>query len=110
MSKPIYIGMKGRVMAVDRQTGKAVWETHLSGSGMVNLVWDEGLLFAHTKGELYCVEPSAGRVLWKNDLPGMGYGMGTLASPTMTGGGDQQALVRKVIEDQQRAAAAGAAG
>ena len=107
----VYLGMKGSVMAIDRKNGSIVWETKLSGSGMVNVVWDDGLLLAHTRGELYAVVPENGRIAWKNDLPGKGYGMGTFASPTLSSG-DQQAMVMEIIQAQQRSAAAsgGAAG
>ena len=104
--KAIYLGMAGNVVAIERKTGELLWQTELGGRGMVNLVWDDGLLMAHTKGELFCVAPDDGRIVWKNGLSGMGYGMGTFASPTV-GGGDQQAMIMKVIAKQQQQAAAG---
>lgn len=105
----IYLGMKGSVMAIERSSGQTTWETKLNGSGMVNVVWDEGLLFAHTRGELYCVAPHDGKILWKNELPGKGYGMGTFASPSLKSG-DQQAMLMQLIQQQQQAAAASGAG
>lgn len=104
----IYLGMAGKVTAIERKTGELLWQTRLDGRGMVNVVWDDGLLMAHTKGELFCLAPEDGRIVWKNGLSGMGYGMGTFASPTMSGG-DQQAMIMKVIAQKQAAAASGGA-
>lgn len=76
----IFIGVKGRAMAVFRRTGQIVWETHLKSSGFVNLVRDGEDLLATTAGEIFCLDPGTGRIRWSNPLRGMGFGLVTIAS------------------------------
>ena len=35
---PIYIGLKGAVLALDRDSGQIVWRTELKGRDFVNVV------------------------------------------------------------------------
>lgn len=83
----IYLGIKGRVVALERNSGQKMWETQLKVKGLtdgfVNVVFDDDALFAHSGGELFCLDPVSGKLRWHNDLPGLGYGMATFASPTL---------------------------
>ena len=98
-----HIGVKGRVLAVDRDTGLLSWETRLKGSGFVNVTMEGDIVLAATRGELWGIDPKEGRILWHNGLPGMGLGHVTFASSP-----DKNLAVITAAIEQQQAAAAGA--
>lgn len=76
----LYVGIKGRVVALDRATGDIVWSTTLvSGTTLVPLVMDGRRLFALSGGEVTCLDPATGDVLWHNGLKGYGSGFATFA-------------------------------
>ena len=82
---PLYLGIKGHVIAVDRATGQERWRTKLSGvrmrtSDFVYLHRDGDDLFATFSGELFCLDPRSGTVRWHNQLTGLGTGIVTLAT------------------------------
>ena len=76
----LYVGIKGRVLAVNRDTGVIAWEARLKGSQMVTIHVDGDRLFAATKGEIFCLNPVSGGQLWQNSLPGMGLDLICLAT------------------------------
>ena len=75
----LVIGLKGTVVAVDRETGNTLWSTHLKGSGFVTVAVEQGAIFAATSGRLYRLEPTSGHVRWTNELPGLGFGLVSIA-------------------------------
>lgn len=103
MENRVYLGVKGRVAAIDRSSGELLWKTHLKGSGFVNVAFDAGMVLAHTRGELFALEPGSGQILWRNGLAGLGYGYITMTSPSM--GTNQQAatLVQQLLSEQENA-------
>ena len=104
--KTLYIGIKGRVVCIDRSSGRTVWETHLASSQFVNVQTHDGELLAGTRGELYCLDPETGEIKWHNGLPGMGWGIMSVA-----GDHDNSAAVQEVIQCQrQRQASSSGAG
>ena len=97
----LFIGINGTVLAIDRTTGRTVWETPLQRGDFVNVVLDGGELYAATRGELYRLDPATGEVLWNNGLKGKGYGPIAIAqSPDGNWG---------TIEEKRRRDAAAAA-
>jgi hypothetical protein len=102
----LYLGTKGSVAAIDRETGERLWTTHLKGAQFVSLLIDGDSVIAHTGGHLYRVEAESGRILWENELKGLGYGFGTLASASATSGDGQ---VGAQIAAQAAASAASSA-
>jgi outer membrane protein assembly factor BamB len=82
----LFVGIKGRILALDRNTGKIIWETTLKwaslGDFFVNVFFDRGNVLAHTGGTLFCLDAVSGRIRWENPLTGYGYGIATLASVT----------------------------
>ena len=100
----IHVGIKGKVVALDRATGAIVWQTPLKGGDFVNVVLDGDDLFATTKGEVFCLEPADGRIRWKNPLKGFGLGLATIAS------GISSAPAMAQYRRNQQAASADAAG
>ena len=75
----LVIGVKGTVVAVDRETGNTLWSTHLKGSGFVTVAVENGAIFAATHGHLYRLEPTSGHVRWTNELPKLGFGLVSIA-------------------------------
>jgi outer membrane protein assembly factor BamB len=101
---PIYIGLKGAVLALDRDSGQIVWRTELKGSDFVNVVLQGGDLFAASRGELYRLNPATGDLIWGNTLPGLGWGIVTVA-----GGAQAPAAAEKKRRDDAAAASSTAA-
>ena len=95
-----FIGIRGTVLALERATGREVWQTPLKGSYFTNLVVEKGALLAATRGELFCLDVVTGQVLWNNPLRGMGYGIVTFASSPNVAAAQQQ------TEDEEAASAA----
>ena len=102
-STAVFVGIGGAVVALDRATGQEVWRAKLS-SDFVNVVLDEGELYAATKGELFCMDPTSGQVRWHNPLKGLGRGLVTIASP----GGGSAVVVREKRRREEAAAASAA--
>ncbi len=102
----MHIGIHGTVLALDRATGLEIWRTPLKGDDFVNLVLDDGVLYAATKGEMFALDAENGRVLWNNPLKGLGWGLVSIASR------DQSTVLlrQKKRRDEQAAATTGAAG
>jgi outer membrane protein assembly factor BamB len=101
--KTLYIGIKGRVVCIDRASGRTVWETHLAGSQFVNVQTHDGELLAGTRGELYCLDPESGEIKWHNGLPGMGWGIMSVAGDH----DNSAAAAQEVIQRQRQAASSG---
>jgi outer membrane protein assembly factor BamB len=101
----VFIGIKGRVLAIDRATGQEVWRTPLKGGDFVNVVIEDGELYAATKGELFRLDPATGAILWQNGLQGLGRDLITIASSGARGA----AVIREKRRRDEAATAIGAA-
>jgi outer membrane protein assembly factor BamB len=102
----LFVGIRGRVVALDRYTGDEVWRVQF-GSDYLTVFWDGEALFAATAGEIWRMEPDTGDLLWHNKMRGLGQGLVSLASTHAPGGSDPS------VEHYRRltqAAAASAAG
>ena len=83
----VHVGLKGHVVALDRDTGAEVWRTALKGVRMkmydfVGLHRDGDRLYASYSGEVYCLDPETGEVRWHNQLRGLGTGIASVLGPT----------------------------
>ncbi len=105
----IFVGIKGSVLALDRSTGAQVWATHLKGSDFVNVVLDDGKIFASCYGEIFCLDPLTGAGIWHNPLKGFGTGLATIATQENGHCGVPPVLSEKHRRDEAAAAAAAAA-
>jgi outer membrane protein assembly factor BamB len=85
-SSAIFIGIRGGVVALDRETGRKLWKAGLKGSDFVNLMLDSDRVIAATKGEVFCLDAANGEVLWRNELPGEGWGLITIATASGSSG------------------------
>lgn len=99
-SKYVFVGIRGTVVALDKETGEIIWETHLNGDEFVHLVLDGNYLYATTHGEIFCVEPGTGRVRWGNPLKGYGAGVASIAVRAASGAG-RDALEEATEERRQ---------
>lgn len=104
--EPIYIGIKGRVLCIDRQSGTTRWETHLFKSYFVNVHRDGDEILAATHGELFCLDAHTGAIKWRHDLPGLGRGLITIAGSA----GNLTALEQQQQNEQAAAATGSASG
>ena len=104
-SQLVWIGIRGRVIALNKTTGEQVWATRLRGSDFANVLLEDDKVFAADYGELYCMEALTGRVLWHNKLKGYGIGLATIAT-AKSGGSMTPALAGKRRQDEECAAAA----
>jgi outer membrane protein assembly factor BamB len=100
----VYIGIKGRVLALDRVTGEEVWRTKLQSASVMTLGLIDGQLFAGVNGELYCLDAADGKVLWRNRLRGLGTGFLAIANA-----GQQGEAVATIADQQTRQNAANSA-
>ena len=76
----LYLGAKGSIAALERETGERLWTTHLKGAGFVSLMLEGDSVIAHTGGHLFRVDRLSGQIVWQNELKGLGFGYGTLAT------------------------------
>lgn len=86
LKRMLFTGGHGYVVALDKETGDEVWRTSLPGTGyrFVNLLVEDGAIFAASGGRVFCLTPDAGRILWENSMPGLGYncfGFATINNP-----------------------------
>lgn len=82
----VFIGLKGAVVAIDRDSGKRIWESSLKGTDFVSVTLQDGDLFAGSRGRIYRIDPASGAILWVNDLEGLGYGIVSIAGASQTAG------------------------
>jgi len=106
-SQAVFVGIRGRVLALEPGTGTELWRTRLKGGDFVNVVLIEDRVYAATQGEMFCLDPATGTILWHNPLKGLGTGLTSIAA---AGAFSRNAvLMRRRIEEEEAAAAAGAA-
>jgi outer membrane protein assembly factor BamB len=103
----IFIGLRGYVLALDRDTGEIAWSNDKLNSGYTTLLLDGDRLIASTNGYMYCLDPLTGDVLWQNPLRGYGTGVTDLAS--VRGSAPRTAVARAAAVDSEHAATASAA-
>ena len=99
----LYVGIKGCVVAVAKDTGEVAWMHRLrKGSSFVPIVREGPHLYALSGGELTCLDAKSGDPVWHNPLKGLGTGYATLA-------GAEPPVQAIASEEASRAAAAAAA-
>jgi len=101
----IFIGIKGSVVALYRDTGQEAWATRLKGMDFVNVVMERDKVLATAWGEIFCLDALGGNVLWHNPLKGYGRGLATIATEDNPGNSNAS-----VLSEKHRRAAAAAAG
>jgi len=105
----VFIGIKGTVVALNRESGQQAWATSLRNTDFVNVVLQDEAVFATCHGEIYCLDPFTGEIRWHNELKGFGYGLATIATEHNSGIANAPALAEKRRRDEQAAASAAVA-
>jgi outer membrane protein assembly factor BamB len=102
----VYIGIKGKVIALSRATGEMAWSANLDAgflnTGFVHVVVDGNDVFATTQGEVSCLDAATGQIRWQNPLRGYGMGIASIATRNVCSPAD---LAAQIIAQQQTAAA-----
>ncbi len=99
----VFVGLRGYVLALHRDTGEIVWENSELKSGYTSLLLDGDRLIVSTNGYLYCLDPMSGQILWSNPLRGYGVGVTHLVSVR---GQSSQAMLQQAADAEQRQQAA----
>ena len=100
----VFTGFNKQVIALDRYSGKKVWEWKAEkGSGYAAILLDGDRLIVSVQGYIYCLDPLTGKQVWDNELKGHGTGIPSVVSVrgSTIGGPAAQSSV-----DAQKAAAA----
>jgi outer membrane protein assembly factor BamB len=81
LDKIVFVGLNGRVAALDRDTGELLWKWDCPhSSGYVSLLVDRDRLIASVNGYTHCLDPFTGIQLWENTLKGFGTGPAAIAT------------------------------
>ncbi len=78
----VFVGLNGRVFALDRDSGETLWQWNATKSGgpYMTLLPDGDRLIVSAGGYIYCLDPATGREHWHNPLTGFGVGVAALAT------------------------------
>jgi len=106
----VYVGIKGCVVALDREVGVEVWRANLRSAEYVTVSWDGSALFAANSGEVWRLDPMTGSLIWHNELKGLGRGLVSVVSGAAGFGVGDVEVAEQHRRDQANAAAASAAG
>lgn len=81
LSDLIFTGFNRRVAALDKRTGKILWEQKLpKGQEYVTLLLDDGVLIVAVDGYMYGLNALTGEQIWFNEMAGFGTGVTSLTS------------------------------
>jgi hypothetical protein len=106
-SELVYLGIRGSVVAMDKNSGARVWETKLKGGGFVTVLVEGNQIFAGTHGEIFCLDAANGKILWHDGLSGYGFGLMSIA--TRNGSSGLAVAAAEEARRQESSADAGAA-
>jgi outer membrane protein assembly factor BamB len=98
----VLVGLKGAVLAYQKNNGARLWTAKLKSSmssDFVSVVADDTRVYAHTGGEFFCLDLQTGNQLWQDALPGLGYGIASLALPGFPNHAPAAASERKRHDD-----------
>jgi outer membrane protein assembly factor BamB len=101
----VYVGIKGCVVALDRDGGDEMWRAELRSAEYVTVFFDGTGLFAANSGEAWRLDPATGETIWHNQLKGLGRGLVSLASSLAV----NAASTAEMAEEKSRRDAATAA-
>jgi hypothetical protein len=77
----VFVGLNGRVIALDRDSGDILWQWKASrNGGYMTLLPDRDRLVVSAGGYIYCLDPATGQEKWHNPLTGFGVGVAVLAT------------------------------
>ena len=76
----LFLGISNHVVCLNKKTGIQVWKTKLKSSGITNVYYEDGNIFAYSGGHLFCLDAVDGSINWENPLKGFGYSTCIIAS------------------------------
>ncbi|MCP4106103.1 MAG: PQQ-binding-like beta-propeller repeat protein [Desulfobacteraceae bacterium] len=78
----LFIGTHGYVLAIEKHTGRELWFNSLpeTGTGIVTMLYEDGLLYAASKGKFFAIDPERGKTVWEKNLNVLGNGHISMAS------------------------------
>jgi outer membrane protein assembly factor BamB len=80
---PLFIGVGGHAVAIDRATGAELWRRKLKTTTFCTVHFDGHNLFAAASGQLFCLDPATGEIRWHNKLPRLGMGIVAFDATTL---------------------------
>jgi outer membrane protein assembly factor BamB len=83
LDRIVFVGVNGRVAALDRRTGATVWQwksPKRMGGYVSLLLLDERQLIVAVDGYTYCLHPRTGQQEWVNELKGFGTGVTSIVA------------------------------
>ncbi len=110
MVKPdlVFVGIRGSVLALDKNSGGRVWETKLKGGTFVTVLVEGDRVLAGAQGEIFCLDAATGQVLWHDGLKG--YGLGLMSIATATRSSNSSAIAAEHRRQQEADSSAAAVG
>jgi outer membrane protein assembly factor BamB len=77
----VFVGLNGRVLALDWDSGEILWQWQATKSGgYMTLLPDRDRLVGSAGGYIYCLDPVTGEERSHNPLTGFGVGVAALAT------------------------------
>jgi len=100
----VFVGLNGRVAALEIATGEIVWKWSApKGIAYVSVLVDRKTVIAGVNGYIYGLDAMTGEQLWFNELKGYGIGVTSLA--TQSGSTSQPVVLEAASADAAAAAA-----
>ncbi|MGJ8680724.1 PQQ-binding-like beta-propeller repeat protein [Paraglaciecola sp.] len=97
----LYLGIQGKAVCIDKNSGDIIWSTKLkSSSAVTNVFYEDGFIYAYSGGHLFCIDAKSGEIKWENGLSGYGYGACIIATE-----GQSSAAIANQVASQQAVAA-----
>ena len=103
----VFLGIRGSVVALDKNSGARIWESKLKGSSFVTLLVDGDQVLAGAQGEIFCLDAATGKTLWHDGLRGYGFGLMSIA--TERGRSDAPAIAAEQVRQEQASSSAAVA-
>jgi PQQ-like domain len=103
----VYVGIRGSVLALDKNSGARVWEQKLKGGAFVTLLVEDEKIFAGAQGEIFCLDAATGKLLWQDGL--RGYGLGLMHIATANGTANAAVPAAEYANREQQSASSAAA-
>lgn len=109
VATPLFVASGKYVQALDRTTGRVIWQRKLAGSfwtgtGFATLLAEGSEVFIGRAGYVYCLDAATGQVLWER-----GVGSGSSLVVLGTSGSSGQVVAAASAAQQAAAGVATAA-
>ena len=102
----VFLGLRGSVVALDKNSGVRIWEVKLKGCSFVTLLVEGNRILAGAQGEIFCLDATTGKTLWHDALKGYGLGLMSIATHNQNSG--TTALAAQQVCQQEEASSAAA--